>query len=60
VIDPDCYYGDHHWADNGSVCSRCGKQLRCICGAFLRADGFDAHAPNCRVLAKIATEEDPT
>lgn len=49
MIDPDCHYGDHWW--NGeSVCSRCGKQLRCICGQFIREEDLDKH---------IGDEENP-
>lgn len=45
----ECYHGDHSWR-GGSTC-HCGARLRCICGRFVREDGFDAHYPTCPVLA---------
>ena len=57
--NPDCHYGDHHWGRGGDagVCTRCGKQLRCACGQFIRADGFEAHFPKCPVYKNIPEEE---
>ena len=42
VTDADCYFGDHTWLGGGS-CVRCGKQLRCYCGQFVREDDIDRH-----------------
>lgn len=46
--NPDCHFGDHLWM-GGGVCVRCGLQLRCACGVFVREDGIDAHLERCRL-----------
>ncbi len=48
--DPDCHYGDHTYL-GGGVCVRCGKRLRCYCGAFVTETGIDAHLATRRSLA---------
>ena len=42
-----CSMEGHDWR-GGGVCVRCGEQLRCGCGQFVRDDDFDAHLRVCR------------
>ncbi len=56
-MDADCHYGDHHW-NGSSICSNCGARLRCICGAYVREDNFEAHESRCRVLANLPNDGD--
>ena len=57
MTDPDCHYGDHLWMGTGA-CVRCGVQLRCGCGAFVREDDLDRHIrESCRLAAEIRWEE---
>jgi hypothetical protein len=50
---PECMVtGDHYW-HGGSVCSACGARLRCACGAFMRADSFEAHFARCPSLVDL-------
>lgn len=49
--DADCHYGDHTYRGGGS-CVRCGKRLRCFCGAFVTEAGLDAHLEGCRAAAE--------
>jgi hypothetical protein len=56
-LDPDCHYGDHDWA-GGGVCIRCGKELRCYCGRFIREDQLDAHVEKCPWVLAHADEEE--
>lgn len=52
----DCHYGDHDW-QGGGACAGCGERLRCYCGAFVRADGIDAHLASGRCRVQIAWEQ---
>lgn len=51
-LDPDCHYGDHTWL-GGSICVRCDKRLRCMCGQFMREDSIEAHLKVCRIYANM-------
>ena len=37
-----CHMEGHAWG-HGGTCHRCGAQLRCLCGRFVRIDGIEAH-----------------
>lgn len=54
-----CYVtNDHYW--HGGSCSECGKQLRCICGRFIKVDDLDTHMRNaCPTIARMEREEPP-
>lgn len=57
-MDPDCYMEGHLWR-GGGVCVRCGEELRCYCGRFIREDQLDAHVESCPwVLAHADKEEE--
>ena len=51
MISADCHYGDHYW-DGSSICSQCGKRLRCSCGCYVREDNLEKHMETCRWVAK--------
>jgi hypothetical protein len=48
-----CYIEGHCW--DGGICPRCLAQLRCLCGQFIRDDGWEKHAPHCPAM-RSATE----
>lgn len=54
--DDDCHYGDHSY-HGGGICVRCGRQLRCYCGVFIREDGIEAHLATCRTAAAAEQAE---
>lgn len=57
MIDPDCHYGDHSWY-GGGVCVRCGIQLRCYCGQFVREDDIERHLRESCPIALDEREEE--
>lgn len=56
MIDADCHYGDHSWR-GGGVCVRCGVQLRCSCGQFVREDGIEQHIEACPYVLAVLEDE---
>jgi hypothetical protein len=57
MTNPDCHYGDHLWMGGGS-CVRCGIQLRCYCGCFIREDDIERHLrDSCRLAEAFRNQE---
>lgn len=56
MLSADCHHGDHEWRGGGS-CVRCGKQLRCFCGRFVREDALDAHLEACAAVGAAEEEK---
>lgn len=44
-----CHMEGHEYRDGG-ICIRCGNRLRCLCGRFVRSDGFETHAKTCSAI----------
>ena len=55
MTHPDCHYGDHLYRGTGA-CVRCGKRLRCYCGAFVTEAGIDKHLETCVAASPVVQE----
>jgi hypothetical protein len=53
--DEGCLSGCH-W--NGGSCSRCGNQLRCMCGRFVTIDALDKHINEQCPVTRGVLEDD--